>query len=75
VDGIVHVDFITFIFVIPAAPWHPEMKFVNSLMVVYWNVWVRASDHSLLKRHFPGHILKENRIPNTRSVHADQHGR
>jgi len=74
-DGIVLVAFVTFIFVIPAAPWHPEMKFVIRAIVVYRDVWVSASDLRLLKRHFGGQIVKKNSIVNTRCFRADDHGR
>jgi hypothetical protein len=47
-----HVTFVTFIFVNPSAPWHPEMKFLVRAVVVYRNGWVSASDLRLLKSHF-----------------------
>jgi len=53
-DGIAIVPLITFLIVIPAAPWHPEMKFVIRAIDVYRDVWVSASDVRLLKRHFGG---------------------
>jgi len=70
-DGISLVAFITFIFVIPAAPWHPEMQFVICAIVVYRDVWVSASDLRLLKRYFGGQIVKMNRIVKSRCFHAD----
>jgi len=61
-DGIAHVAFITFIFVISAAPWHPEMNFAIHAIDVYQDVWVSASGFRLLKRHFRGQIIKKNSI-------------
>ena len=74
-DGIAIIAFITFIFVIPAAPWHPEMKFVTRSIVVYQDVWVSTSNLRLLKRHFRGQIIKKNSIVTTGCFHADYHGR
>jgi len=74
-DGIAIVAFITFIFVIPTAPWHHEIKFVICAIVVYRDVWVSASDLRLLKRHFGGQIIRKNSIVNTRCFHADHLGR
>jgi hypothetical protein len=37
-DRIAHIAFITFIFVISAAAWHPEMKFVIRAIVLYRDV-------------------------------------
>jgi hypothetical protein len=51
-DGIILVDFVSFIVVILAAPWHPEMNFVIHTIVVYRDDAVSASDLRLLKRHF-----------------------
>ena len=73
--GITHVAFITFIIIITAAPWRPEMKFIIHAIVVYRNVWVSASDLRLLKRHFGGQLLKQNSILNTRCFHTDHDGR
>jgi len=74
-DVIAIVTFITLIFVIPAAPWHPEMKFVIRAIVVYRDVWVNTSDLMLLKCHFGRQIIKENTIVNTHCLHTDHHGR
>jgi len=74
-DGIAIVAFITFVFVIPAATWHPKMKFVIRAIDVYQDVWVSASDLRLLKRHFGGQIIKKNSIVNMPCFHADHHGR
>jgi hypothetical protein len=38
-DVIALIAFVTFIFVIPAAPWHPEMQFVIRAIDVYRDVW------------------------------------
>jgi hypothetical protein len=43
-DRIVLVTFVTFILVIPAAPWHPERKYVIRVIVAYTTVWVIPSD-------------------------------
>jgi hypothetical protein len=74
-DGLVIVDFITFIFLIPAATWHPEIKYVIHAIIVYQDVLVGASDLSLLKCHFLDQIIKKNRIVNTHFFHANRHGR
>jgi hypothetical protein len=73
--SIAHVAFITFIFVISSAPWHPVMKFVIRTIVVDRDVWVSASDLMLLKRHFGGEIIKKNSIVRTHCIYADYHGR
>jgi hypothetical protein len=75
VDGIAIVAFITFIFIIPTAPRHPEMKFVICAIVVYLDVWVSASDLRLHKRHIGGQIVMKNSIVNPRCFQADHHGR
>jgi hypothetical protein len=64
-DGIMLVTFVTFIFVILAAPWHPEMQIVICAIVVYRYFSVSASDLRILKRHFGGQIVKKNCIVNT----------
>ena len=69
------VAFITFIFSLPVAPWHPEMKFVIHAIVVYRDVWVSASNLRLLKPHFEGQIIKKISIVNSRCFHADHQGR
>ena len=74
-DGIPLVAFITFIFIIPSALWHPEMQFVIHAIVVYRDVWVSASDLRLLKCHFRGQIVQKNSIVNTSCFHTDDHGR
>jgi hypothetical protein len=73
-DGIALVAFVPFIFVIPAAPWHPEMQYVICATAAYQDVWVRASDVWILKRHFGAQIVKYNSIINTRWLYADDHG-
>jgi len=75
VDGMKLVIFVTFIFLISTAPWHPKMQFVIHAIVVHWDVWVSASDLRLLKWHFGGQIVKKNRIVNMRCFHAHDHGR
>jgi hypothetical protein len=74
-DGIAILAFITFIFAMPAAPWHSEMKFVIYAIVGYRDVWVGASDLILLKLHFGGQIIPKNIIVNTRCFNADHHSR
>jgi len=74
-DGIGLVTLFTFIFVIPAAPWHPEMQFVIHAIVVYRNGWVSPSDLRFLKHHFGGQIVNKNSIVNTSCLHANDHGR
>ena len=69
------ITFITCIFEMPAATWHPEMQFVMRVIVVYRDVVVSASDLRFLKRHFWGQIVKKNSIVNMRCFHADHHGR
>jgi hypothetical protein len=69
------IALVTFIFEMPATPWHPEMQFVILAIVVYWNVLVSASDLRFLKRHFGGQIVKKNSIVNMRCFHTDHHGR
>jgi hypothetical protein len=43
-DGIALVDFITFVGVILAAPWQPQMQIVIRTIVAYRDVWVSASN-------------------------------
>jgi hypothetical protein len=74
-NGITLVDFVTFIFVILAAPWHPDMQFVICSIVRYWDIWVSASDFRLLKRHFRGNTVKYNSIAHTSCFHANDLGR
>jgi len=74
-DGSAPVDFITFIVVILAAPWYPEMQFIIRRIVVYQDVWVSASNLRFLKRHLGGQIVKKDRIVNTRCFRADDLGR
>jgi uncharacterized membrane protein YkgB len=73
-DGIMVVAFVTISFLICTARWHPEMQFVICAIVVIQDIWVSASNLSLLKSHFGGQIVKENRIVNTHSFHADHIG-
>jgi hypothetical protein len=74
-DGIAHVDFIMFIFANPAAVSYPEMKLVIDAIVVYWDVWVSASDHRLIKQHFECQIMKKKKIVNACGFHVDHHVR
>jgi hypothetical protein len=74
-DGIALVAFVTFIFEIPATPWHPEMQFVIRAIVIYRDVWVSACELKLLNRHFGGQIVEKNSIGNTCCFPADDHGR
>jgi len=74
-DGIALMAFFSFIYVIRTAPWHPEMQFIINAIVRYRDVCVSASDLGLLKRHFRGQIVKNNRIVNTCCFHADDHSR
>jgi len=71
-DGNALVAFITLIFVMPAASWHPEMQFVIHAFVAYW---VSSSDLRLLKSHTGGQLVKNDSIVHTRSFHTDDHGR
>jgi hypothetical protein len=73
--GIALVAFITFIIVIPAAPWHHKLRFVMRAIVVYRDVLVSASDRTLLMRHFGGRIVKNNNIVNNRCFYANHHRR
>jgi hypothetical protein len=74
-DGIVLVAFVTFIFVILAAPWHPELKGPLHAIVVQQDVWVSASDLWMLKRLIGRPIIKMNSTVNTCRFHADDHRR
>jgi hypothetical protein len=74
-DGVALVALDTFFFAISAAPWHPEMQFVIRAIVVYWDVWVSASDHRFLKRHLGCQIVKKDSMVNTRCFRSDDHGR
>jgi hypothetical protein len=74
-DGIVLVDFVTFIVVILAAPSDPEMQIIIRTIVVYRDVWVSASDLRLLTHHLGGQILRKNSIVNMRWFRADGRGR
>jgi len=74
-DRFALVDFITILFEILAAPWHPKMQCIIRTIVVYWDIWVSASEHRLLKRHFGGQIVKKNSIVNTCCFCADDLGR
>jgi hypothetical protein len=69
------IGFVTVIFGITTAPWHPEIYFVIHAIVVYRDVWVSDSDLRFLKRHFGGQIVKKKSIVNTRCFHTDHHGR
>jgi hypothetical protein len=74
-DAINHVIFVTFIFVIAAALWHPKMKLVIHAIVGYWDVWDSASDFRCLKRNFRGHMVNNIRTFNLHCCHADDHTR
>jgi len=74
-DDNLRIAFINIIFVIPAAPWYPEMLFLISAIVVYGDVWVSASNLRLLRHHFGGQIVKTTRIVNMSFLHPDDHGR
>jgi hypothetical protein len=68
------IAFVTFIFEMPTAPWHPEVQFVIRAIVVCQDVWLSASNVRFLKRHFGGQTVKKNSIVNTRCFCADHHG-
>jgi len=74
-DGIALVTFVTFIFVIPSAPWRSEMQFIICASVVYHDGWVSASDLRVLKHHCGGQIVEKIGIVNTCCFHTDDHGR
>jgi len=57
-DGIALVTFVTFIFLIPAAPCHQEMQFFIHAIVVYQDIWVTVWDLWLAKLHFKGSGVK-----------------
>jgi len=50
------------------------MNLVIRGIVVYWDVWVSASNLRLLMRHLGGQIIKMNSIINTHCYHADNNG-
>jgi hypothetical protein len=74
-DVIALIAFVTFIIIIPAAPWYPEMLLVIDAIVVYQHILVSASDLRLLQQHFGGQLVKKSSIVNTRCLHADEHSR
>jgi hypothetical protein len=74
-DGIIRVAFITFIFEIPAASWHPKMRFIICVIIVYQDSWVSGSDLRLLNRRFGRQIGKQNSIMNTWCFNCDNRDR
>jgi hypothetical protein len=74
-DGILHLCFNTFIIIIPATPWYPEMKFVVRSIVVYRDVLASVSNLKLLKCHFGNQKIKKQIIVNTRCFPAGHHDR
>ena len=74
-DGIMLVAFVTFIYVIPAAPWHPEMQWVNRAIAVNRDVWVSVADPTVLERPLGDQIVKKNSIVSMPFFHADDYGR
>jgi hypothetical protein len=53
----VGIAFVTFIFEIPTAPWHPEMQFMIRAIVVYQDVGVSANVLRSLNRHCGAQIV------------------
>ena len=70
-DGIALVAFVTSIFIIPAARWHPNIQFVICAIVAYRDVSVSSYNVCLLTQHFAGQMVEKNRIRNMRCCHAD----
>jgi hypothetical protein len=74
-DAIALISLVTFIIVIPSAPWHPEMQFAMHTVVFNQGGLVSASNLRLLKHHFGDQIIKKNRIVKMHFIHSDDHGR
>jgi len=69
------VAFVTLIFVIHTAPWHPNIQFIIRAIDVHRDDWVSASTVTLHKCHFGGQIDRKNSIANRHCFPADDHGR
>jgi hypothetical protein len=54
VNGIAIVAFVTFILVVPHAPWNPEIQFVICVIVVSQDVWLSAFELRFPKRLLGG---------------------